>query len=177
MYKPKTEYAKHALNTIVTLIRENNVYELQNKKNTENFDVNLACFVSIHNKDGSLRGCIGTIEPREENLYYEIISNAVSAATKDTRFLSLTIDELENIKVSVDVLSKPKIVKDISKLDVKKFGIIISDDSFNRGVLLPNIEGVNTVKQQINIAKRKAGLSSVANEFLTIYSFTSTRYY
>ena len=177
MYKAKTVYAKHALNTIVTLIKENNVEKVKNQEITNEFDVNLACFVSIHKTDGSLRGCIGTIEPREENLYYEIISNAVSAATKDSRFSPLSIDELDDIEVSVDVLSEPKIVDDISKLDVKKFGIIVSDGNFNRGVLLPNIEGINTVEQQIDIAKRKAGLSSVENEFLKIYSFTSTRYY
>jgi len=177
MYKAKTKYAKHALNTIVTLLNNKSIDKLKNQEIAKEFEKELACFVTIHKKDGSLRGCIGTIEPRTENLYYEIISNAISAATKDTRFSPLTIEELENIEISVDVLSKPEIVKDISKLNVKKYGIIISDGSFMRGVLLPNIEGISTVKQQIDIAKRKAGLSSVENDFLKIYSFTSTRYY
>jgi len=177
MYQAKTIYGKHALNTIVKFIKENDVEDLKNQKIEKELKKKLACFVTIHNKDSSLRGCIGTIEPQEDNLYNEIISNAVSAATKDSRFSPLSIDELDDIEVSVDVLSEPKIVDDISKLDVKKFGVIVSDGNFNRGVLLPNIEGINTVEQQIDIAKRKAGLSSVENEFLKIYSFTSTRYY
>ena len=177
MYKAKTGYAKHAFNTIVKLVNEKDIEELKKQEIKEEFNVNFACFVSIHNKDGSLRGCIGTIEPREENLFLEIISNAISAATKDSRFSPLSVDELDNIEVSVDVLSEPEIVEDITKLNPKKYGVIISDGSFMRGVLLPNIEGINTVEQQIDIAKRKAGLSSVENEFLKIYSFTSTRYH
>ena len=177
MYKAKTVYAKQALNTIVTLLNNKSIDKLENQEIAKELQKKLACFVTIHENNGSLRGCIGTIEPREENLYHEIISNAISAATRDTRFSPLTIEELENIKVSVDVLSKPEIVKDISKLDAKKFGIIVSDGSYMRGVLLPDIKGVSSVSQQIDIAKRKAGLSSMENDFLTIYSFTSTRYY
>ncbi|MBN1253059.1 MAG: AmmeMemoRadiSam system protein A [Bacteroidales bacterium] len=177
MYKAKTSFAKLAIDTIFALIKDKDISKIKTKDISTEFMVKLACFVSIHMKDGSLRSCIGTIEPREENLYLEIISNAVSASTKDSRFSPLKIDELDNIVVSVDVLSKPEIINNISELNPKKYGVIVTDGAFNRGVLLPDIEGINTIENQLNIVKRKAGLSSVENKFLKIYSFTSTRYH
>ena len=177
MHKSKTSFAKHALNVITTYVKTNNVDKLKNMSFPDEFNVQLACFVSIHNTDESLRGCIGTIEPREDNLWLEIISNAISACTRDSRFSPVDIKELEQIEVSVDVLSKPKKVDDIDKLDPKKYGVIVTDGNYMRGVLLPDIEGVDTVKEQIRIAKRKAGLADMEDEFLEIYSFTSTRYH
>ena len=80
----------------------------------EEFKVQLACFVSIYNNDESLRGCIGTIEPREDNLWFEIISNAESACSRDSRFSPVESKELKQIQVSVDVLSKPKLMPVVS---------------------------------------------------------------
>ncbi len=177
MYKAKTSFAKHAYNVITKYVKTKNINDLENMEIPEKFNVQLACFVSIHNKDKSLRGCIGTIEPREDNLWLEIISNAISACTRDSRFSAIEANELDNIEVSVDVLSKPKKVENINKLDAKKYGVIVTDGSYTRGVLLPDIEGIDTVQEQIRIAKRKAGLTSIKNELLEIYSFTSTRYH
>ena len=177
MDKPKTSFAKHALDTIIAFVKTKSVDELKVMEIPEEFNVQLACFVSIHNNDESLRGCIGTLEPREDNLWLEIISNAVSACSRDSRFLPMKENELSQIEVSVDVLSKPEKVDDINKLNPKKYGVIVTDGSYMRGVLLPDIDGVDTVKEQIEIAKRKAGLSDMENEFLKIYSFTSTRYH
>jgi len=177
MHKTKTSFAKHALNVIANYVKTNNIDELRNMSFADEFNVQLACFVSIHNTDESLRGCIGTIEPREDNLWLEIISNAVSACTRDSRFSAVQTSELENIEVSVDVLSKPEKVDDIDKLDAKKYGVIVTDGNYMRGVLLPDIDGVDTVEEQIRIAKRKAGLADIENEQLEIYSFTSTRYH
>ena len=177
MYKAKTIFANHALNTIKLYVKTKNIDSLKSQKIPNEFKQQLACFVSIHKNDDSLRGCIGTIEAREDNLWLEIISNAISACTRDSRFSPLTEDELEHINVSVDVLSKPKRVIDINELNPKKYGVIVSDGKYLRGVLLPNLEGVDTVKQQISIAKRKAGLADINDKLLEIYSFTSTRYY
>lgn len=177
MYEAKTSFAKHALDTIVAYVKTKNTNELKRKEVPDGFNKKLACFVSIHNKDESLRGCIGTIEPREDNLWLEIISNAISACSSDSRFSPIESDELDQIEVSVDVLSKPEKVENLDKLDPKKHGVIVTDGNYMRGVLLPDIEGIDTVKEQIKIAKRKAGLADMENEFLDVYSFTSTRYH
>ncbi len=138
--------------------------------------VKAACFVSIHlTSDGSLRGCIGTIYSRFPTLHDEVQHNAISAAENDTRFSPLRCDELDNIHVTVDVLSIPEKTS-IENLDPQKFGIIVELDGYKRAVLLPNLPGVDTVEQQIKIVKRKANLSMFNNDDLTFYRFTSTRY-
>ena len=117
-------------------------------------------FVSLH-KQGQLRGCIGTILPVRSSLAQEIIENAVSAAVNDPRFLPITEDELDLIEYSVDVLGNPEPISSENELDVKRYGVIVTKGS-KRGLLLPNLDGVDTIEEQLSIAKRKAGLS--ANE-------------
>lgn len=113
-------------------------------------------FVSIK-KDGELRGCIGTISPVRENIAEEIIYNAVSAGTEDPRFYPVTESELNALVYSVDVLTNPEPVKDKSNLDPKRYGIIVKK-GYRTGVLLPDLEGVDTVEEQLSIALRKAGI-------------------
>lgn len=113
-------------------------------------------FVSIH-KNGELRGCIGTIMATRKSLADEIIANAVSASTQDPRFPVVTEEELPFLDINVDVLSEPERVLSIEDLDAKKYGVIVSNGR-KMGVLLPDLEGVDTVEMQINIAKRKAGI-------------------
>ena len=166
-----------ALETIQTVVKKQDLKRIKLKEIPVELTEKLACFVSIHLLDGSLRGCIGTIDPRENNLFFEIISNSVSAATRDTRFLPIKKAELDELEISVDVLSKPFLVEDIKTLDPEKFGVIVSDGQFSRGVLLPALEGIETVEKQIEIARKKAGLTHVDSSDLSIYAFTSTRYY
>lgn len=135
------------------------------------------CFVSLHLKDGSLRGCIGTIEPVEKNLLNEIKRNALSAAFRDSRFEPLHEDEFENLDISVDVLSIPEQIESPDDLDPENYGVIVSDGSYHRAVLLPAIEGIDTVEKQLSIVKRKAGLGHKTWEELTVCRFTTTRYY
>jgi uncharacterized protein len=117
------------------------------------------CFVSIKTTDGDLRGCIGTIDPVKDMLADEIIANAIGSATRDPRFPPVRADELPNLKYSVDVLSAPESCA-LDDLDPKTFGVIVEDDSgFHRGVLLPNLEGISTAAQQVEIAARKAGIA------------------
>lgn len=115
-------------------------------------------FVSLH-KDGRLRGCIGTIAPSKENIAKEIVQNAVSAGTRDPRFPSVRIDELDELTYSVDVLGKPEPVESAATLDPKQYGVIVSYGP-KRGLLLPDLDGVDTVEQQIEIARRKGGILS-----------------
>jgi AmmeMemoRadiSam system protein A/AmmeMemoRadiSam system protein B len=113
-------------------------------------------FVSLK-KDGMLRGCIGTFEPTRKSVAEEILHNAVSAGKRDPRFDPVTEDELPELTYSVDVLESPEPVDSPKKLDPARYGVIV--ESRGRcGLLLPNLAGVNTVEQQISIARRKAGI-------------------
>jgi uncharacterized protein len=176
MNTPESEIALIAYKSIVAHItKQTDEIDAPNEL-SDMLKENLACFVSIHKTDGSLRGCIGTIEPKTDTLYHEIITNAISAASQDPRFQPVTNEELEDIEVSVDVLSKPEEVTDLNILNSKKYGIIVSDGSFRRAVLLPDIESVDSVEKQLRIVKKKAGLTNVDNNQLIIKRFTTTRY-
>ena len=103
----------------------------------------------------------------------EIIANAVSASTRDPRFPPMTKDELDDVIFSVDVLSEPETISGIEELDPKKYGVIVSR-GYRRGVLLPDLEGVDTSEQQVQIAAMKAGLHDI--EGVTLERFTVERY-
>ena len=114
-------------------------------------------FVSLH-KNGLLRGCIGTISPTTGSVAHEIIQNAVSAGLSDNRFDPVSVSELPYLTYKVDVLSAPEPISDPDQLDVKRYGVIVTS-GYKRGLLLPNLDGVDTVDEQISIARRKAGIS------------------
>ncbi|MDR3038817.1 MAG: AmmeMemoRadiSam system protein A, partial [Candidatus Adiutrix sp.] len=128
-----------------------------------------ACFVSLKTVTGALRGCIGTIYPAQADLGREIMANAVSAATRDPRFPPLTPGEQAGVVFSVDVLSEPEPVADWGDLDPARWGVIVRQGG-RRGLLLPALDGVNTVEQQITIAARKAGISDLKNIELQRFS-------
>jgi AmmeMemoRadiSam system protein A len=115
-------------------------------------------FVSLH-ISGDLRGCIGTISPTLPNIALEIIQNAVSAGTADPRFPPVTAAELPLLKYKVDVLSAPEPIQSTDELDVKRYGVIVTS-GYRRGLLLPNLDGIDTVREQVSIAMRKAGIPS-----------------
>ena len=118
-----------------------------------------ACFVSIKTRTGDLRGCIGTVEPTKLVLADEVIMNAISAATRDPRFPPVSTDELPNLVYSVDLLAAPE-PANFEDLDPAIYGVIVEDETgYARGLLLPDIPGVNTVAQQVEIAARKAGIA------------------
>ncbi len=129
-------------------------------------------FVSIH-KQGELRGCIGTFEPVTDSVAEEIIGNAIASATRDPRFHPVAPDELEDLDYSVDVLTTPEPVESQDELDPKKYGVIVQS-GYNRGLLLPDLEGVDTVEQQIAICRQKAGIPSKAP--VKLYRFEVKRY-
>ena len=130
-------------------------------------------FVSLK-KRGELRGCIGTIEPAHENLAVEIIENAISAATKDPRFRPVGEEELSDLVVSVDILSTPERVKGHEDLDVRRYGLIVKSGT-RRGLLLPDIEGIASVDEQMAVARKKGGIGE--QEPVELYRFQVERYF
>ncbi|MDR1947384.1 MAG: AmmeMemoRadiSam system protein A [Desulfovibrio sp.] len=132
------------------------------------------CFVSIKNRDGSLRGCIGTFLPVKDGLAAEITANAASAATRDPRFPPMRPEELPGVRISVDVLSEPELVRPGMKLNPKVYGVIVVKGG-RRGLLLPDLEGVDSVERQLAVAAQKGGILDPKGA--EIYRFTVDRYY
>ncbi len=122
-------------------------------------------FVSIKKQDGSLRGCIGTLEPTQENLAREIIRNAIQSAFKDPRFSPVSRSELQDLVFSVDIIHPPEPVESMDQLDHKEYGVIVEKGG-QKGVLLPDLEGINSVEEQLEIARMKAGLTGVSDFLL-----------
>ena len=162
--------AKLAKDTVDTYIRTGKM--IKPEKLTPEMKESHGVFVSIHKK-GQLRGCIGTFEPTRENVAEEIIHNAVQSATGDPRFSPVRPSELADLDYSVDILTSPVPAPDISKLDPKKQGIIVQA-GWRRGLLLPDLEGVDTVQHQIEICMMKAGIRP--GEKIEVFSFEVRRY-
>jgi AmmeMemoRadiSam system protein A/AmmeMemoRadiSam system protein B len=117
-----------------------------------------ACFVSLKTSEGQLRGCIGTVEPVKDTLADEIIANAINASSRDPRFLPVTPEELSGLRYSVDVLTAPEPAT-FADLDPAIYGVIVEDEEgSHRGLLLPDLEGVDSVAKQVEIAAQKAGI-------------------
>ena len=130
-------------------------------------------FVSLH-RNGRLRGCIGTIQATRKNVAEEILQNAVSACSRDPRFLPVAEDELDSLEISVDVLGELEPIDSPDALDVKRYGVVVSH-GMKRGLLLPNLDGVDTVADQIRIARQKAGISD--SEPCSLERFEVVRHY
>jgi AmmeMemoRadiSam system protein A len=165
---PVVELAKK---TIETFVKEGRVIEPPDTLSPE-MKEQAGVFVSLKKK-GQLRGCIGTFQPTTRNVAQEVIQNAISAATKDPRFSPVSVEELDKIDYSVDILSPPEPVREVSDLDPRRYGIIVQS-GWKKGLLLPNIEGVDSVDEQINIASMKAGITP--DEDIELYRFEVRRF-
>lgn len=150
-------YVQLARDTVNTYISRHEVIEIPDGLPQEMLVRRAGTFVSIHEK-GRLRGCIGTIGPTCRNVAEEIIQNAISASTRDPRFYPIEQEELPDLEISVDVLSEPEKIDSPDMLDVHRYGVIVSCGG-RRGLLLPDLDGVDTVEQQISIAAQKGGIS------------------
>lgn len=138
----------------------------------ENLQGKAGVFVSFK-KAGQLRGCIGTFAPTQPSIAEEIIQNAVSAGTEDPRFSPIKLSELAELETSVDVLGTPEQIESIDDLEPKTYGVIVRSGR-RSGLLLPDLEGVDTVTDQVSIAMQKAGIP--AGKEIDLYRFTVTRY-
>lgn len=154
-------YVKLARMSLEYYIKTHKVLKTPNDLDRKLLDNQAGVFVSLK-KDGMLRGCIGTIVSTTDSIADEIINNAISAGTKDPRFEAIAEYELPEIVYSVDVLGEAETINSIDELDAKKYGVIVTKGN-RRGLLLPNLEGVNTPKEQIEIALSKAGIKESEN--------------
>jgi AmmeMemoRadiSam system protein A len=132
-----------------------------------------SCFVTLK-KDGELRGCIGTVQPVRENLASEIKHNAIAAGTQDPRFWAVQAGELPLLSISVDVLEDMEKIKDTSELDPQRYGVVVRRGG-KIGLLLPHLEGVETVEEQVRIARQKAGI--FPEEEVELWRFEVERYF
>lgn len=150
------DYLKLARKTINNYILNNEKDNTKYPKKTHN-----GVFVTIY-EFNQLRGCIGTILPITNSIESEIIENAIEAATNDPRFPKIKEDELDYLEIHVDILTKPTIVKSIYELNPKKYGIICLTNT-KKGLLLPNIEGIDEVEEQVKIALKKGNIQEDEN--------------
>jgi AmmeMemoRadiSam system protein A len=187
-----------AKQSIETFIKERKIISPPKDLPKEFLERKAGTFVTIE-KNGNLRGCIGTYLPLRENIAKEIIHNAIAAATEDYRFGPVEKEELPYLSYTVYILNESELVKDLKELDPKKYGIIVKtvpivanlhefeheytrmDVVFNghfvpkTGLLLPDLEGVDTIEKQISIACQKAGIDFTKEKIL-IYKFTVEKF-
>jgi len=163
---------KLAKDTVELYVTEGKVYEIRDDDLTSEFRQRAGVFVclKIH---GKLRGCIGTFQPTAPTIAHETVRNAVSAATCDPRFSCVRADELDTIEYTVDVLTVPEKVADKKDLDPRRYGVIVQAGG-KRGLLLPDLEGVDTVDYQIGIAMQKAHIPPGTP--VELYRFQVKRY-
>ena len=165
-------FVRLARETVESYVTERKLPDVPDWATAEMKQERAGVFVSIH-KEGKLRGCIGTFLPTKGNIALEIISNAVSASTRDPRFDPVRPEELKWLEINVDVLSAPEKISGRDELDVRKYGVIVSCGS-RRGLLLPDLDGVDTVDEQVRIAMKKGGIRE--NEPYTLERFEVIRH-
>lgn len=166
-------YVQLARRTIENYIISGRKPEMPEQLPAELREGRAGAFVSIK-KDGQLRGCIGTIQAVQSCLAEEIMENAVSASVRDPRFSPIEPEELEYLVISVDVLGEPEKISSPEELDTKRYGVIVTKGR-KRGLLLPNLEGIDSVEEQIAIAKQKAGIGEW--EEVELQRFEVVRHY
>ncbi|MBE5965735.1 MAG: AmmeMemoRadiSam system protein A [Lachnospiraceae bacterium] len=170
--KNEDSYVKLARLSLETYVTTGKYAKLPEDLKKEMRSRKAGVFVSLK-KYGQLRGCIGTISPVTGSVAEEILHNAVSAGFEDPRFPPVTEEELPELVYSVDVLAEPEKISSMEELDVRRYGVIVTSGR-KRGLLLPNLEGVDSVRQQVAIAKKKAGIYD--NETFTMERFEVVRH-
>ena len=155
-------YVQLARETVETYVRTGTKIRVSEGLPEEMYSRRAGVFVSLK-EEGRLRGCIGTITPVRRNVAEEIIENGISAAARDPRFHAVEPEELDRLEYSVDVLGETEEIDSPEELDVKRYGVVVSR-GYRRGLILPDLEGVDTVEEQIEIARRKAGIPEDAED-------------
>lgn len=164
------QYTELAQKTIEEYINNGKVINIPDDLPKEFYSRRAGVFVSIF-KNGELRGCVGTYLPAKENIAKEIIDNAVVACSRDHRFLPIMKSELSELTYEVSVLSSPKLIRNIERHDPKKNGLIVQCADGRCGLLLPDLEGVNTADEQFYISCQKGGIDPIKDN-PTLYFFT-----
>ena len=167
------EFVRLARSSAEYFVKNGRVMEIPEGLPAELLDRKAGAFISVH-EHGQLRGCIGTILPTRDCLAEEIIQNAVSAVSEDPRFEPVREKELAWLDISVDVLGEPEKIRSTAELDVKRYGVIVQS-GMKRGLLLPDLEGVDTVEEQVSIAMRKGGIAQGSQ--VELYRFEVVRHY
>ena len=171
--RQEDEYVQLARKTVEEYVRTGKKIRIPEGLSREMLERRAGVFVSIK-KEGRLRGCIGTIQAVYPSIAQEIIENGVSAAARDPRFSPIEPEELNKLTITVDVLGDTEKIDSPDKLDVRRYGVVVTK-GFKRGLLLPNLEGVDTVEEQIAIAKQKAGIGE--QEQAELERFEVVRHY
>ncbi|QOX63578.1 AmmeMemoRadiSam system protein A [Anoxybacterium hadale] len=167
-----SDYVKLAREALETYIRDGKKIRVPDWVRSEMKMKRAGAFVSIK-KRGALRGCMGTVGPTMVNVAEEIINNAINSGFRDPRFPAVKEEELKELVYSVDVLGAPQKINSLEELDVKRYGVIVTN-GFRRGLLLPDLEGVDTPEKQVTIALQKAGIMS--SESFDLERFEVIRY-
>ena len=171
--KSEDDFVKLARYSLETFVKTHKPAKLPENLPAEMLNRRAGAFVSLH-KDNKLRGCIGTILPTTANIAEEILQNAISACSRDPRFSPVEESELDDIVYSVDILGEPERIFSEKDLDVKKYGVIVENNG-RRGLLLPDLEGVDSVEEQISIAKQKANIG--VREKVDLWRFEVIRHH
>lgn len=152
-------YIKLAKSAVETYIKINKVIDTPSDLPEEFFKKKTGTFVTLM-KGGKLRGCIGTYMATKKNMAEEIISNAIAAATRDYRFPPVTKEELKDLSYTVYILEPPRPIKSLSELDPKRFGVLIKSSEGKTGLLLPGLDGIDTVEKQLSAVCHKCGIDA-----------------
>lgn len=168
-------YVQLAKSAIEEYVRTGKKVSIPENLPPEFFEKKGGVFVSIH-EGKELRGCIGTYFPLHKNLAGEIVSNAIAACSRDPRFSPIMSDELDKLSIEVSLLGEPQKISKLEELDPKKYGIIVKSPDGRQGLLLPELDGVDSVQQQISIACQKGGINPGFEKNLEIFRFETKKY-
>lgn len=169
-----SKYAELAKKAVEAYINEKKTINPSKDLPQKFFNTKAGVFVTIINGK-KLRGCIGTYMPMRENIAQEIIYNALAAATQDFRFDPITAHELPNLSYSIYILDEPAQIKNIKELDPKKYGILIKSENGKSGLLLPDLDGIDTVEKQLHAVCMKCGIIP-GREKVTICKFKAIKH-
>lgn len=161
-----------ARSTVEEYVTNNNVISFDSINFDDYKEKQAGVFVSIHTK-GNLRGCIGTISPTQKNIIVETVLNAISAATRDPRFYPIKKDELADLNYSVSLLMPPEAIESEEQLNPNEYGVIVVSGN-KRGLLLPGLEGIDTINKQLFHAKAKAGIKD--SDKIELFRFQSIEF-
>lgn len=169
-------YSSLAQKALKSYLETRQIIELPENLPEEMLIKQAGIFVTLE-KGKELRGCIGTFLPVYNNIASEIIHNAIAAGIQDYRFLPVTSEEIPDLSFSVSILSKPEKVRGPEDLDPKKYGVIVHcEETGQRGLLLPDLEGVDTPEKQIAICLEKGGIDPTRSKKISLYRFTVKKY-